>query len=72
MTGTGLSPAAVCHCTHPAGADVEAQEFQTVADRVNFDIKKRMYARFSMGVAAYLVARVCECPLRGGGGEGDS
>jgi putative component of membrane protein insertase Oxa1/YidC/SpoIIIJ protein YidD len=40
-----------------------------VADRVNFDIKKRMYARFSMGVAAYLVARVCKCQPRAKGGE---
>ncbi|KIY96909.1 hypothetical protein MNEG_11052 [Monoraphidium neglectum] len=45
------------NASHIAGADVEAQEFETVADRLNFEIKKNL--RFSFGVGAYLIATMC-------------
>ncbi|KAI8474672.1 MAG: hypothetical protein J3K34DRAFT_491757 [Monoraphidium minutum] len=44
------------NASHVAGADVEAQEFETVADRLNFEIKKKLYQRFAFGVGAYLIA----------------
>ncbi len=42
--------------SHIPGADVEAQEFQTVADRLNFEIKKRLMRRLHYGVGFYLGA----------------
>ncbi|GBF90051.1 hypothetical protein Rsub_02759 [Raphidocelis subcapitata] len=50
--GAGLSAA------HVAGADPEEAEFRTVADRINFEIKKKLYKRFSFGVGAYLLATI--------------
>lgn len=42
--------------SHIAGADIEAQEFQTVADRLNFEVKKRLMGRLHYGVGFYLGA----------------
>lgn len=47
------------NASHIAGADSDAQEFETVADKLNFEIKKKLYKRFSFGVGAYLVATMC-------------
>jgi hypothetical protein len=57
-------------CVCPlAGADVEAQEFETVADRVNFEIKKKLYERFYVGVYIFMIVWACELNL---GPDGDA
>lgn len=47
--------------SHVPGADVEAQEINTVADMVNFEMKKKMYKRFSTGFGVFMVGQLCEC-----------
>jgi hypothetical protein len=49
--------------SHVPGADVEAQEINTVADMVNFEMKKKMYRRFSTGFGVFMVGQLCECPV---------
>jgi hypothetical protein len=47
------------NAAHVAGADAENPgDVATVADRLNFEVKKRLLARFSLGVGFYLVATV--------------
>lgn len=52
---------------HTAAADVEAggpgggHEGETVADHIAYNAKRTLLSRFSAGVAAYLVADICEC-----------
>lgn len=46
--------------SHVPGADVEAQEINTVADMVNFEMKKKMYKRFSTGFGVFMVGQLCE------------
>lgn len=46
--------------SHVPGADVEAQEINTVADMVNFEMKKKMYRRFSTGFGFFMIAQLCE------------
>lgn len=47
--------------SHVPGADVEAQEINTVADMVNFEVKKKMYRRFSTGFGVFMIAQLCKC-----------
>jgi hypothetical protein len=54
--------------SHVPGADVDAQEINTVADMVNFEVKKKMYRRFSTGFGVFMIAQLCE--WRGGQGGG--
>jgi hypothetical protein len=35
------------------------------ADMVNFEVKKRMYRRFSTGFGVFMIAQLCECLLGG-------
>lgn len=44
--------------SHVPGADVEAQEITTVADMVNFEMKKKMYRRFSTGFGVFMIAQL--------------
>lgn len=46
--------------SHVPGADVEAQEINTVADMVNFEVKKKMYKRFSTGFGIFMIAQLCK------------
>ena len=39
---------------------MEAQEFETVADRVNFEIKKKLYERFYVGVYVFMIVWACK------------
>eukprot|EP00877_Chromochloris_zofingiensis_P006333 jgi/Chrzof1/1953/Cz10g27200.t1 len=45
--------------SHISGADVEAHEFQTVADRLNFEVKRTLFLRFKIMVLVYLMATLC-------------
>lgn len=50
--------------SHISGADVEAHEFQTVADRLNFEVKRTLFLRFKIMVLVYLMATLCKwCSL---------
>jgi hypothetical protein len=55
--------------SHVPGADVEAQEINTVADMVNFEMKKRMYKRFSTGFGFFMIAQLCEYSTSSGLGQ---
>lgn len=37
------------------------QEINTVADMVNFEVKRKMYSRFSTGFGIFMIAQLCEC-----------
>jgi hypothetical protein len=46
--------------SHVPGADTDAQEINTVADMVNFEVKKKMYRRFSSGFGVFMIAQLCK------------
>jgi hypothetical protein len=49
--------------SHVPGADVESQEISTVADMVNFETKRIMYRRFTVGFGCFVLAQLCECAV---------
>lgn len=55
--GHECAPSALCspRQTHIAP---NTQEFQTIADRANFEIKKKLMTRLSYGIGIYLGATV--------------